>query len=249
MLKPIVLLVAALLPAGPAVASTLEQGLALSSASAALGETVTATSEGWSPGTAVQFDLSGAPVELGTIRADGAGTARLSFVVPATVATGSRMVSASGASPAANATSVIGVALRVTPKEGLALSRASVTRGGTIMATSAGWLPGATVRFAFTEAPSRAVIATADTEGQVTTSLRVPPTLAAGRHTVLATGAVPGINTTLFTSQGVEVTPDDNGEPAPGLVLAGSVVLVIVSIGVGRRVLRGRIGRPGTVTA
>lgn len=67
----------------PAVAT-----LQVSAGAAAVGDTVTVTATGLQPGAAADFSLHSDPLALGTVTADAAGTAELSFTVPAGAAVG-----------------------------------------------------------------------------------------------------------------------------------------------------------------
>jgi hypothetical protein len=174
-------------PANASPTATLQAGpsLMLASTSGLPGSTVTANGAGFQPGETVDVSFNGQPV--GTPTVNSSGTFSLAFTVPnsppgqyAVVAKGR----ASGAAPTAAFTINQGSAA-------LSFNPPQAAPGTQLTVTGTGFRPGETVTLTF-NGPTVGT-ETVDTNGKVTFTFSVPPTLAPGQYGATATGETSGL--------------------------------------------------------
>jgi hypothetical protein len=169
----------------PTTATASAPALTVSSSSGLPGATITANGSGFQPNETVDVTLNGQDVGSPTV--NGQGTWSLSFKVPQ-MAPGQYGLLAKGRAMGDTASTSFtinqgGATLTFNPTQ--------AAPGTQLTVTGAGFQAGETATLSF-NGPTVST-ATADTNGNVTWTFTVPPTLAAGQYGVTATGETSGV--------------------------------------------------------
>ena len=122
---------------------------------------------------------------------------------------------------------------------GLTVNKTNLAPGEALTLTGSGYTAGATITITIESTPLVLGTTVADGTGAFTTTVSIPTTFAAGRHTVKATGEGAG-GSTIVLSAAVTVASSGSGHPftganvgppvlvGVGLILVGMVLIVTV---------------------
>jgi len=155
--------------------------LTLSATSGAVGSTLTAVGHNFAAGETVRVSFNGAVVAQST--ADGSGAFSANFSVPAG-ASGAVTVVATGANSLVTANSSF---TRIGAPAALTISPTTGAPGMRVTATGSGFTPNEPVTISLGN--TALVTTTANSQGQISTSLTLPQRLSAGTISLVATGS------------------------------------------------------------
>lgn len=222
-----------------AVTAVSQSSATLSAATSSLaaGDTLLVSGHKFMANETVTININGMATALATVQASATGTLSVHVTIPATLAAGVHIVTATGLSSHLTAIVVVyvSVSTTITPAP-----TTTVTPSLTLTA-----LPGNTVllsgnRFAASEAISFTInglatplaVVTATATGDVVARVTLPATLATGAYTITATGATSQLTATTIVDVGFSLTsaavPTTTAPVTPSLTVAvaqGSSVL------------------------
>ncbi len=131
------------------------------------------------------------------------------------------------------------------PKPTLSLSTGSIRAGKDITVSGTGFAPGATIAFELRSAPIALGTLTADADGVLRGSLRIPASAPAGTHSLVAlSGGAVIASATLVVTAAAEASGGAAVTPAPRLAATGAETpTAIIALGVMLAVLGGLLVR------
>lgn len=216
---------------GGRVASTIftvtRPTIALNSASATMGETVTITGAGWVPSSSVLVVLNANQQDLAVsvVVADTAGGFETTIDLPRAVGIGSKEVSFRASDQSYLGNTALPQVLTV-PAPKLTLSPTAVEAGAVVTLTASGFPPSAALSaFTIGSLDIRDGVLTTDSVGSLTISFTVPG-LIGGQLVSVNIGG-----TTVSTSILVENTaPRSNPDPTPNPTVAKSTIDIFANL-------------------
>ena len=132
------------------------------------------------------------------------------------------------------------------PKPRLALAAGSIRAGNDITISGTGFTPGATITFELHSDPIRLGTLTADADGALRGTLRIPGSVPAGAHTLVALSGTTVISTTALTVTAAAGAQSGGSATAPGGALATTGLeapVVIIAVGVILAIMGGLLVR------
>ena len=166
---------------GSATYTVAAPSLTLSATSGAVGSTLTAVGHNFAAGETVHVAFNGVDVAQATV--DGSGTFSSSFSVPAG-ASGAVAVLATGANSQVTANSSF---TRIGAPAALTISPTTGAPGMRVTASGSGFTPNEPVTISL--GSTTLATTTANSQGQISTSLTLPQRLSAGTISLVATGS------------------------------------------------------------